>query len=308
MQNNFSIHWEKTKHVLYLMTIFILLGFTLLILGQSITDYTLLDYLNTLMKPWQLSVTMALGATLLIAIFLFIGKQLSLLSEKKQIILSLVLTSIGMVVQYTLLFHIQAVLRHDHLRVFDAGLEILNTGQLSLSDNTGYFGLYPFNISIATFNSLILRMATLLKIPESSYLLSLQCVYLFFMDLGIFFSWKIVRILYSIKNATLFAILCFINPLLYVCAVGCYTTTLMLPLLMWTLLCMILFIKEQKLRKKCFFGLLAGLALGFGSRIRATVFIAGIAFAIYLIIRKKRHFRRLRKKCLCLIFMNYFAN
>ena len=119
----------------------------------------------------------------------------------------------------------------------------MRTGELSLSANNGYFGLYPFNISIAAFNSVLLRIVSFFRIPERFYLLSVQAIYLFFIDLGIFFSWQIVRMLYSVKHATMFTILCACNPMLYVCIMGLYTTTLMLPLLMSAMFFIICFHK-----------------------------------------------------------------
>ncbi len=288
MQNAVSINWEKIKHILYLISIFILFGFSLLIFFQSATNFTLMDYLEEVMSKPQLTASLLFGAAVYISIFLLISKVLSTLSSKNQILLSAVLGGVAVFIQYFLLFHIEAILRYDHLRVFDGGLEILNTGHLSLTANDGYYGLYPFNISIAAFNSLILRVVRLIGISERYYLLSLQCVYLFLIDLGVFFSWQIVKILHSIKNATLFALLCVTNPMLYVCFMGCYTTTLMLPLLMGTILCIICFLKEQDWQKKLFLGFLAGTVLALGSRLRATIFIAGIAFAIYLIIRHRK--------------------
>ena len=287
MKNSISINWEKIKHLLYLISIFILFGFSLIIFFQSTTNFTLMDYLEEVMSPTQLTLSLLFGAALYISVFLLIGRRFSALSSKKQLVVTGVLAAFAIFLQYFLLFHIEPILRYDHLRVFDGGLEILNTGHLSLTANDGYYGLYPFNISIATFNSMVLRMVKLLRIPERYYLLSLQSVYLFLIDLGVFFSWQIVRILHSVKNATLFAFLCVTNPMLYVCFMGCYTTTLMLPLLMGTMLCIICFLKEEDWRKKLFFGFLAGTSLAFGSRLRATIFIAGIALAIYLLIRQK---------------------
>lgn len=287
MKKSISIDIEKIKHILYLISMLILFGFSLIIFFQSTTNFTLMDYLEDFMSEPKLTAVLLLGAAFLICFFLIIGKLLSKLPAKKQLILSAALGILAIITQYFILFHIEAILRYDHLRVFDAGLEILNTGHLSLTANDGYYGLYPFNISIAAFNSVILRIVKLLGISERYYLLSLQCVYLFLIDLGVFFSWKIVKILSSVKHATMFALLCVTNPMLYVCFMGCYTTTLMLPLLMGTLLAFICFVKEQNFRKKVIYGFIAGVALAFGSRLRATVLIAGIAFVIYLIVRKK---------------------
>lgn len=287
MSRSFTINVEKIKHFLYLSSMWILLLVSVLIFAQATVNFTGMEFLQNVMSHSALSLFMICGAALLICFLLLIGNLLSRLSSHSQIFLTLLLALFCIAVQYALLFYLQAVLRYDHLRVFDAALEILRTGKLSLTANDSYFGHYPFNISIAVFNSWLLRIGMFFGVSEKYDMLALQCFYLAFIDLGILFSWQIVRILHSVKTATLFAILCFFNPILYVCAAGCYTTTLMLPLLMGTLLLVICFLKEQQLPRKYLLGFLFGFVLAFGSRLRATVFIAGIALFIYLLIRAK---------------------
>ena len=287
MTSSFSINQEKIKHLLYLISISILLCLSVLILAQATFNITGMNFLIKVMNRRALSIWTICGAILLVCFFLVIGKFLHVLSKRSQILLTLLLTAVGVTIQYLLLFYLQAILRYDHLRVFDGALEMIQTGKLSLTANDSYFGRYPFNISITAFNSIILRIVMLCGISEKHYMLALQCVYLFMIDLGIFFSWKIVQILHSLENATLFAILCAFNPILYVCAAGCYTTTLMLPLLMGSMLFIICFLKEQNFIKKCLLGLLSGISLALGFRLRATVLIAGIALIIYLFIRAK---------------------
>ena len=287
MKKNGFLICEKIKHILYLISILILLCFSLFIFFHSINDFTLLSHLEDFMNPTQLSLTILSGAAFFVGFFILIGKLLSIMSTRKQIILSAILAVIGFGIQYFLLFSLQPILRYDHLRIFDAGLEILNTGTLSLSAFDGYFGSYPFNISAATFNSIIFRLAAAIGISEKFYSLSLQCVYLFIIDLGIICSWLLVKKLNSVKNATLFAVLCFFNPMLYVGVLGCYTSILMLPFLMAALLFIICMLKEESFKKKCIYAFLAAIFIGMGTRLRATVCIAGIALVIFLIIRRK---------------------
>ncbi len=282
-----SINSERIKHVLYLISMGILIFFSTLILIQSTSNDTGMNFFQQHVSKSSLTLGVLFGAALLILIFCGISRFFSALSEEKLLRFTLLFSGIGIFLQYFILFYIQPILRYDHLLVFDGALEIIQTGKLSLSANDTYFGLYPFNISIAALNSLILRILQLFGMAEKHLMLGLQCTYLFLIDLGIFFSWKIVKILHSTKSASLFALLCLFNPILYACAAGCYTTTLMVPLLMGTLLLMICFLKETDFRKKCILGFLSGAALAFGSRLRATVFIAGIALVIYLMIRVK---------------------
>lgn len=280
-------HKESIKHQLYLISMRILIFFSLLILVQAPFQFTEMDFFSSTLNHHFLTLIIIWGAIAFVCFFLWISMQFNKFSEKNQLLLTLFFAGSGIFLQYFLLIFIQPVLRYDHLRVFDAGLEILHTGKLSLTANDGYFGRYPFNISIATLNSLFFRLFQFLGIAEKHTMLALQCTYLFLIDLGIFFSWKMLRILHSLKTACLFVILCVFNPVLYVCAAGCYTTTLMVPLLMGTLLAMISFLNETSFKKKCFFGFLTGILLAFGSRIRATVLICGIALVIFLLIRQK---------------------
>lgn len=278
-----SFHTGSFKHILYLISMIILIFLSVLILVQAPFDLSGMDFLSAVTD--HLPLIILTGSFFFICCFLFIRKMLAKCSKQRLIFLTVLLSCFGIFLQYRILFHFQPVLRYDHLRVFDGALEIFHTGKLSLSANNGYFGRYPFNISIVTFHSLIFRIFQLFGISENYFMLGLQCVYLFFIDLGVLFSGKIVQLLYGIKDSVLFSILCFFNPILYVCAAGCYTTTLMVPLLMGTLLLFFLFLKEKRFYRKCFFAVLSGAVLAFGSRLRATVFIAGIALLIYLLIR-----------------------
>ncbi len=287
MQRTIFRHSMNLKHIFYLMSILILFFLSFLILIQAAFDFTSMNFFQTITNHGALSLLIIGGSVLFICFFLLIERLLTVLSERSRLLLCLICGAFCITVQALLLFHFKPVLRYDHLQVFDGAWEIIHTGRLSLTDRGGYFGLYPFNIAITIFNSIILRILLFFGITESHSMLALQCVYLFFIDLGVFFSRQIVKRLLSEKNATLFTMLCYFNPILYVCAAGCYTTTLMLPLLMGTLLLIICFLREKNKLKKAVLGFFFGAFLTFGSILRATVFIAAIALGIYLMIRER---------------------
>ena len=287
MQRTLFRHSTNLKHTFYLLSILMLFFLSFLILIQAAFNFTSMNFLQTVINRGALSLLIIGGSVLFICFFLLVERLLSAMSEHCRLLLCLIGGAVCITLQYLLLFHFKPVLRYDHLQVFDGAWEIIHTGRLSLTDRNGYFGYYPFNIAITIFNSVILRILLFFGITESHSMLALQCVYLFFIDLGVFFSRQIVKRLLSAKNAALFTILCYFNPILYVCAAGCYTTTLMLPLLMGTLLLIICLFKETHKTKKAVLGFFFGAFLTFGSILRATVFIAAIALGIYLIIREK---------------------
>lgn len=293
----------KGKHFLYLISIFILFCLSALVFIQSAFDFTSMNFLTNVMNPTALSLLIIGCSVLFICLFLLLGRILSALSHRNQMIVILLAGAVCITLQCLLLFTLQPVLRYDHLQVFDGAWEIIRTGRLSLSNRSGYFGHYPFNIAITMFNSVLLRILLFFGITESHSMLALQCVYLFFIDLGVIFSWKLVKLTSSFQNAVFFSLICFFNPILYVCAAGCYTTTLMLPMLMGILLLMVIFLKEQHPVKKLLLGFALGILLTFASILRATVFIAAIALGIYLMLREKEAESSMHSKKLAVVLI-----
>ena len=108
----------------------------------------------------------------------------------------------------------------------------------------------------------------------------------------------------------MFTVLCVCNPMFYVCIMGLYTTTLMLPLLMCAMFFIICFQRTADYGKKLQFGFLAGLSIAFGTRLRATVVICAIAWIIYLLVKKKEinTFKYNTKQIALLISMILFGS
>lgn len=287
---------RSLKPILYRISLLILIFLSLLVFFRAMFNNTSLNHLETMVEPWLLLILKLAGALLLVCMFLFADKLLGKLPQKQQLILTGAGAALFMLLQYFLLFSLRPVLRYDHLQVFDGAWEIIHTGNLSLTASNGYFGHYPFNIAITLFHSGILRALSFLGITEGNSMPALQCVYVFLIDLGIFFAWQITRMLYSPRHAALLMILCFCNPVLYFCAAGCYTTTLMLPLLMGVLLFMTLFYKEQRPLPKLLLGFCFGFFLIFGTILRATVLIAAFAMGIFLLIRERSDASSVRNK------------
>ncbi|MGN0335165.1 MAG: hypothetical protein ACI4DV_05820 [Lachnospiraceae bacterium] len=275
---------EKIKHGLYLFSIICLLLLSAVVFDLAVFDTTQMDFLKSVTGESALALIVISGALILVPCILLIYKLLDRLSKKQQFLLTGGLSVLCIALQFFLLFHLRPILRYDHLNVFDEALAVFRTGEISLINKEGYFGEYPFNIPITLFHYFVLRVFKLLGISEANYMLALQCVYLIGIDLSVFFSYRILQILHSQKAASLFALICFINPVLYFCAAGCYTTTLFLPLIMGNLLLLVCFFKEQRLRRKLLCGFLLGITLVFGIRIRVTLLITVIATVGYLVI------------------------
>lgn len=282
MQTN--SYTERLKQGLYLFSIFLLLFLSLFIYVGSLNDRTSMSRLPELMKNLPLSLLMLFGSLALTFFLMILHRLFSKLPLKHHRAILFACAVAAICIQLGLLFLLKPVLRYDHLKVFDEALGVLRTGELSLSAHEGYFGHYPFNIPITLLHAGIFRIFTLFGIGEARFMLLLQCLYALAIDSAVAASYLIVKKLRDERTALLFLLICLLHPILYVCAAGCYTTTLMIPLLMWNLFLIIFFLAEKRPRRKLLLGFLLGFFLVFGIKIRATILITVIAFAGYLIV------------------------
>lgn len=295
---------EKIKHGLYLFSILCLFLVSAVAFYYALSDNTNMTFLSTALGKPKLTLTVICGSVLLGSFFLFIDRILSKFNKKTLYLFTLLAAFVCIAVQYFLLFHLRPVLRYDHLRVFEQALAMFRTGELSLTDAGGYLGQYPFNIPITLFHYFLLNIIKFFKIPEAYYMLTLQCAYIFFIDLGLLFAYRIIHILHSYQAATLFALLCFFNPVFYFCGAGCYTTTLMLPLLTGNILLLLYGLKEeQPVKKLCYF-FLSGVFLVFSCKLRLTMLITLIALIGYLMVHMPNRFTHaVSRKSVCMLVL-----
>ena len=287
---------DKIKHGLYLFSIALLLFLCMLAFLHAPGNLTHMDFFASVLSSREMILLVLSGAVILTFLVLFLHRRLQRLPEARQKLLLAVCAAFCIFLQYALLFTFRATLRYDHLKVFDEALELFRTGEISMTYGEGYFAQYPFNIPITLFNYAVLNLAKWIGIPESGYMLVIQCVYLFGTDLAVFFSYKILQLLRSRKTASLFALICFLNPLMYMYGFACYTTILMLPFLMGNLLLFILLLREKKWKKKLLLAFLLGIAFVAGTKIRANLLITLITFAGYLIIHMRNPHTYIEKK------------
>lgn len=306
MKNILSLPIDKIKHGLYLFSILCLLLVSAVAFYHALFDNTNMPFLSDALGDTRLSLTVICGAILLGTFFLLLYRKLSKLSEKALYLITISTALVCMAVQFFLLFHLQPILRYDHLKVFDQALHIFRTGEISLTAASGYFGQYPFNIPITLFHFFVLNFFKFLGIPEASFMIALQCAYVLFIDLGLCFAYRIIHMLHSHQAAALFAFLCFFNPVFYFCGAGCYTTTLMLPLLTGNLLLLMHALKEPKKGKKIFYFFCLGIFMVISCKLRLTMIITLIAFVGYLILHRQNPFtHEVLPKSLCILFLSF---
>ena len=75
MRIHSTIPWKKIKHGLYLFTLLLLTGFSLLIFFQSLANFKNLDYLNQQLQKFHLSALILLGAAAFVSLLVIDSKQ-----------------------------------------------------------------------------------------------------------------------------------------------------------------------------------------------------------------------------------------
>ncbi len=189
----------------------------------------------------------------------------------------------------TVLF-LQTSLRHDHLKIFDTAIALLDGGSIADTHFHSYFMKYPNNIPLCLLTYHWLRLLSFLGIPKGFFLESVKLLNLMFMDLGLWCGYSILSRCRSRRTGLIFLLLTLADPLWYLLGEMYYTSTISLAFSMGA---MWLFesarrtvVPWRKFLRYFFMGIL----LAVGYKIRATVILTAAALVIYAML-EQRDFR-----------------
>lgn len=249
------------------------------------------------------------GSIILIAFIWMFYRFILRLNEKQVKCLKFIILAVILVLQIVWLF----VVMKNH--VFPATDLATNTeeafGLLERGsyDENSSAAIYPFNrthtiILFAYYK--VLSGIGLECFWEASLVLALIC-----MDISVLFSCKIARIITGIRGECIFALFCFLNPVVYLCLPYYYTSVTSLPFMMASAYFIIKLIKEENCRKGILYGILVGALSAFGYLIRGTALFPLIALVVYgiCVIRKGTDIKRVLLRLgvifvfFCLVFV-----
>ncbi|MCI9123509.1 MAG: hypothetical protein HFH35_05420 [Eubacterium sp.] len=147
--------------------------------------------------------------------------------------------------------------------------------------------MYPANrmhTLILYFYYRVLLVFGIDKFWEFSVILALICV-----DISIFFSYKIVKILSGIRTQLIFITLCLLNPVTYLSLVYYYASVVSMPCMMISAYLILCLLMEKRTKKSYAYAVFCGIFSAAGFFIRATAAFPLAAFVVYFLCKLKKN-------------------
>lgn len=278
---------NKISHVLYLISLGILtlLSFIILILSVNLNNA---NFFTTFLYGYKIPFFILFCATFLFLVLyscIYIFNKLKLCNKK--LFPYLILLTISFL-QIIFVLKMKTSLRYDTLKIFDEAISLLNNETLSPQYSSGYFAKYPNNIPLCIITCILLKFANLLGISKNAYMIYVQLINVFMIDISFFFSYLLINKARNKNFGIIFLLLCLFNPLTYLIAPFYYTHTFSMAFSTGAIFLFICCLEKNiSLKKRLIYAFLMGILISIGFKVRATVVIIPIALFIYLLLNIK---------------------
>lgn len=291
-----GIMMNRFKDILYQVTCGILIFFFGLVFLQTTVNISHMELIGFSMPRLWRPLFLLSGAALLLLLLFYFRRLLGRLPEKRKNGILFLLFCIGIALQLALLFGLRPALQCDALKPVDTAMSMLNGIPLSESEYYEYFSIYPHNLPLNLYIFFIFKIAQILGIAQSNYILTLQLLNLILLDFSLVQLYRLIKRRAGDNAALSYGLLCFFQPLLVYYPVFFYTQTLSIPIFVLMITLFFQILEADCTKKQIFFGSCFGIVLFFGWTIRFFTWITLIAFAMYLFFHKER--KRISKKAL----------
>ncbi len=306
---------KKASNYLVFLITSIFAGICGYITFHSFTYSDRLKHLNTSLIPGgEMAILMLAGICFVAALcllFFWLENFLSckICKEKKQILeILFVAGSMGSLLlgQLVLIRGIgQNTFMFDSGRLYDEAIHMLTTHTLDGNAMDGYLAMYPNNIPATILFYWLASVGAFFGLAEPQIMVLLQVENALCIDGAILLTFFLLRNYVSGKCAHMFLLVCLLNPTVYIWGGFVYTTTYCMPFLMGGLLLFLSLLKEtpfgyvfmdkKQVKKQSNNkekgqswlmgkGILLGVLLAGGFRLRATLIITLLACVLYLIL------------------------
>lgn len=234
-----------------------------------------------------------IGSLTLLCLFFCIEKLFFRLSPKKRSIVLAAAAAFGILLQLVVIFGIRPCLRYDSLNPLDTAVALMNGADFSSTASYEYFTIYPHNLPLTAYITVLLSVARFFGLPRSSYLVFLQFFNCLLIDCSVLGLFRIANKKEE-RFGFRFLMLCLLNPLMYYYPVFFYTQALCIPVFCAMLILFFRLLETTDQRKRLFYSALLGIAVFFGLKIRILALIAPVACLLFILLRGS--FRFLKEK------------
>lgn len=240
-------------------------------------------------EKWAILFTWIGAATLFIVLY-SIQKILFKIPQRTRNFVLLCLCILGVFLQFYMILGIRPCLRYDSLNPVDTAVALLKGIPFSSTASYEYFTIYPHNLPLTGYTTLLLKIASLLGISEGNYIIFLQLLNCLFIDLSIFSLFMLIRKKASEHISCFFLLLCLTNPLIYYYPTFFYTQVLCMPVITILIVLFFKLMSDISPKERLLYSALYGIVLFLGWKIRVLSLIAPIACVIFLFLKQNLQF------------------
>ena len=265
----------KIKNFFYKYSIILFIGFVSFLIVSFPFQYTQ-DKMNNVSQPVRW-----LGALLFFLICFFIircKEQIGKIFDKKSLFVIMLALIVLLQLSTIFVFKIQPV--NDLLYLHDEAIRMLRSPHVSLQRFHGYFGKYPNNYGHLMLLYCYYKTLSFFGISTKYFVIAGNVLNLCMIDLGIVCGYVTLRYLKNIRLSNLWMILFLLNPWTYFWIFYYYTHTISFGIMMALFLLFVFTWKERDNYKGMIYGILLGIVIYAGMKIRITNLILCMAVLI----------------------------
>ena len=228
-------------------------------------------------------VIIILGIIVTIGVFIGIKKIIDKISEKKANIIAVICIILFFVSLSIFGNKLTAISTYDLSNIIrEAKLMLQNGGKFVTED---YFSVYSNQVPLTILIYYIFKIGSILNINDlKAFAIIINSL---FIAITAFFTYLSVKRLSNYKYALMTLLFFIVNPAFYLYSSYFYADTLCMPFAAIAMYFYIVLKDEKKKKKKIWIGILAGLILGIGYKIRVVLAIMLVAMIIDIIISKQ---------------------
>lgn len=276
--------WNGCKKIVYFILFLLVIPFSAYVFYGALDTLKYADTLERILPSWAVCFFVLGMAVLLLGLFLGLFGRISAWMDSHGNLAILGLLAGMICLQVVLVLTVRTSLRHDHLKIFDTAVALLEKETIAETHFRSYFMKYPNNIPLCLFTYGWLRLAEVLRIPKEYWMEAIKLVNLLFMNLGLLSTYSLVCRYKSRKTGCYLLLLLAVNPLWYLLGEMYYTSTISLAFSMGAVWLFDLARRQKICWRKYLLYAVMGILLASGYQIRATVILTAAALLVYAVL------------------------
>ena len=184
--------WDGCKKAVYMLLFLLVIPLSAYILYGALDTLKYAEVLEQILPARGVFVCVLLASVLLLGLYSGVFGKISAYLERRGNWAAVALLGMMFLLQVVMVLTVRTSLRHDHLKIFDTAVALLEKDTIADTHFKHYFMKYPNNIPICLFTGAWLRLAVFLHLPKNFWMEYIKLVNLLFMNLGLWCTYSLV--------------------------------------------------------------------------------------------------------------------